>query len=130
VWSGGLLWQESNSTYFSSRIRAIETKLPKMAAQVEKMLEAAIARGIEQLHATMESTMARFLAQANVRVQGQTCVKTNIDIAAMVAIPTIVVGADQQLHIGSDPIKLRVGNGFEVNATNGQEGLAHVSKVR
>jgi len=130
VWSGGLLWQESNSAYFSSRIRAIETKLPKMVAQVEKMLEAAIARGIEQLHATMESTMARFLAQANVRVQGQTCVKTNIDIAAMAAIPTIVVGADQQLHIGSDPIKLRVGNGFEVNATNGQEGLAHVSKVR
>jgi len=101
-----------------------------MAAQVEKMLEAAIATGIEQLHATMESTMARFLAQANVGVQGQTCVKTNIDTAAMAAVPTIVVGADQQLHIGPDPIKLGVGNGSEVNATNGQEGLAHVSKVR
>jgi hypothetical protein len=95
-----------------------------MAAQVEKVLEAAIARGIEQLHATVESTMARFLAHANVGVQGQTCVKTNIDIAAMVAVPTIVVGADQQLHIGSDPIKLGIGNGSEVNATNGQEGLA------
>jgi hypothetical protein len=62
-------------------------------------------------------------------LQGQTCVKTNIDTTAMVAIPTIVVGADQQLHIGSDLIKLGVGNGYEVNATNGQEGLAHVSKV-
>jgi hypothetical protein len=129
VWSGGLLWQESNSAYLSSRIRAIETKLPEMATQVEKVLEAAIGRGIEQLHATVESTMARFLAQANAGVQGQTCVKTNIDTAAMATVPTIVVGADQQLHIGSDPIKLGVGNGSEVNATNGQEGLAHVSKV-
>ncbi len=74
--------------------------------------------------------MARFLAQANVGVQGQTCVKTNIKTTAMAAVPTIVVGADQQLHIGSDPIKLGVENGSEVNATNGQEGLAHVSKVR
>jgi len=49
VWSGGLLWQESNSTYLSSRIRTIETKLPEMAAHVKKMLEVAIARGIEQL---------------------------------------------------------------------------------
>ncbi len=56
--------------------------------------------------------------------------KTNIDTTAMGAVPTIVVGADQQLHIGFDPIKLGVGNGSEVNATNGQEGLAHVSKVR
>jgi hypothetical protein len=100
-----------------------------MATQVEKVLEAAIGRGIEQLHATVESTMARFLAQANAGVQGQTCGKTNIDTAAMATVPTIVVGADQQLHIGSDPIKLGVGNGSEVNATNGQEGLAHVSKV-
>ncbi len=75
MWNGGLLWQESNSAYFSSRIRAIETKLPEMAMQVEKVLEAAIARGIEQLHATVEFTMARFLAHANARVQGQTCVK-------------------------------------------------------
>ncbi len=130
MWSGGLLWQESNSAYLSSRIRAIETKLLEMAAQVEKVLEAAIARGIEQLHATTESTMARFLAQANAGVQGQIGVKTNIDTATMAAVPTIVVGADQQLHIGSNPIKLGVGNGSEVNATNGQEGLAHVSKVR
>ncbi len=101
-----------------------------MAAQAGKVLEAAIARGIEQLHATMESTMARFLTHANAGVQGQTCVKTNIDTATMVVVPTIVVGADQQLHIGSDPIKLGVRNGSEVNATNGQEGLAHVSKVR
>jgi hypothetical protein len=101
-----------------------------MAAQAEKVLEAAIARGIEQLHATVESTMARFLAQANARVQWQTCVKTNIDTAVVAAVPTIVLGANQQLHIGSDPIKLGVRNGFEVNATNGQEGLAHVSKVR
>ncbi len=129
MWSGGLLWQESNLAYLSSRIRAIETKLPEMVAQVEKVLEATIARGIEQLHATVESTMARFLAQANAGVQGQTCVKTNIDTAAMAA-GTIVVGADQQLHIGSDPIKLGVRNGSKVNATNGQEGLAHVSKVR
>jgi hypothetical protein len=47
VWSGGLLWQKSNSAYLSSRIRAIETKLPEMAAHVKKVLEAAIARGIE-----------------------------------------------------------------------------------
>jgi hypothetical protein len=33
-----------------------------MTAQVEKVLEAAIARGIEQLHVIVESTMARFLA--------------------------------------------------------------------
>ncbi len=66
-----------------------------MDAQAEKMLEAAIARGIEQLHATVESTMARFLAQANVGVQGQTCVKTNIDIAAVATVLTRVVGADQ-----------------------------------
>ncbi len=56
--------------------------------------------------------------------------KSNIDTAAMVAVPTIIVGADQQLHIGSNPIKLGIGNGSEVNAINGQEGLAHVSKVR
>ncbi len=56
--------------------------------------------------------------------------KTNIDIAAMATVPTIVVGANQRLHIGSDPIKLGVRNGSKVNATNGQEGLAHVSKVR
>jgi phosphotransferase system IIA component len=95
------------------------------------MFETTIPRGIEQLHATMESTMARFLAQTNVRVHvvGQTCVKTIIDTAAMAALPTTVVGANVQLHIGSDPIKLGVGNGFEENATNGQEGLAHVSKV-
>jgi hypothetical protein len=90
-----------------------------MAAHVEKVLEAAIARGIEQLHATVESTMTRFLAHANARVQGQTCVKTNIDTAAVAAVPTIIVEADQQLHIGSDPIKLGVRNGSEVNATNG-----------
>ncbi len=101
-----------------------------MAAQAEKVLEVVIARGIEQLHATVESTMARFLAQANAGVQGQTCVKTNIDTIAVAVVPTIVVGAEQQLHIGSDPIKLGVRNGSEVNATNGQEGLAHVSKVR
>jgi hypothetical protein len=68
VWSGGVLWQESNSAYLSSRIRAIETKLPEMATQVEKVLETAIARGIEQLHAIVESTMARFLAHANAGV--------------------------------------------------------------
>ncbi len=130
MWSGGLLWQESNSAYISSRIRAIKTKLPEMAMQVEKVLEVAIAKGIEQLHATVESTMARLLAQANVGVQGQTCVKTNINTAVMAVVPTIVVGVDQQLHIGFNPIKLGVGNGSEVNATNGQEGLAHVSKVR
>jgi hypothetical protein len=101
-----------------------------MAAQAEKVLEATIAIGIEQLHATVESTMARFLTQANAGVQGQTCVKTNIDTATVATVPTIVVGADQQLNIGSDPIKLGVRNGSEVNATNGQEGLAHVSKVR
>jgi hypothetical protein len=56
-------------------------------------------------------------------------VKTNIDTTTMATVPTIVVGADQQLHIGSDPIKLGVENGSEVNAINGQEGLAHVSKV-
>ncbi len=94
MWSGGLLWQEFNSAYLSSRIRAIETKLPEMAMQVEKVLEAAIAKGIEQLHATVESTMARFLAQANAGVQGQTCGKTNIDTATMATVPTIVVGAD------------------------------------
>jgi len=33
-----------------------------MVWHVENLLEVAIARGIEQLHATMESTMARFLA--------------------------------------------------------------------
>jgi hypothetical protein len=31
-----------------------------MVAQVEKVLEATIAKGIEQLHATVESAMARF----------------------------------------------------------------------
>jgi hypothetical protein len=31
-----------------------------MVGQVEKVLEVAIARGIEQLHAIMESIMARF----------------------------------------------------------------------
>ncbi len=98
-----------------------------MAGHVEKVLEAAIARNIEQLHATVESTMARFLAQANVRVQGQTCVKTIIDTVAMATLPTIVVGANVQLHIGSNPIKLGVGNGSEDITTNGQEGLAHVS---
>ncbi len=70
MWSGGLLWQESNSAYLSSRIRAIETKLPEMDAHVEKMLEVTITKGIEQLHAIMESTMARFLTQANAGVQG------------------------------------------------------------
>jgi hypothetical protein len=47
-----------------------------MARQVENLLETTIARGIEQLHATVESTMARFLTYANVRVHaiGQTCV--------------------------------------------------------
>jgi hypothetical protein len=62
--------------------------------------------------------------------KGQTSVKTNIDTVAMATVPTIVVGADQQLRIGSDLIKLGVGNGSEINATNGQEGLTHVSKVR
>jgi hypothetical protein len=62
VRSGGLLWQEFNSAYLSSRIRTIKTKLLEMVGQVKKVLEATIARGIEQLHATMESTMARFLA--------------------------------------------------------------------
>jgi hypothetical protein len=33
-----------------------------MVGHVEKGLEAAITKSIEQLHATMESTMARFLA--------------------------------------------------------------------
>jgi hypothetical protein len=60
VWSSGLLWQESNSAYLSSQIRAIKTKLLEMVGQVKNMLEAVIARGIEQLHATMESTMVRF----------------------------------------------------------------------
>ncbi len=55
---------------------------------------------------------------------------TIIDTIAMVTLPTIVVGADVvQLHIGSDLIKLGVGNGSEDKASNGQEGLAHVSKV-
>jgi hypothetical protein len=62
VWNGGLLWQKSNSTYLSSQIKAIKTKLLKMVGHVEKVFEVAIARGIKQLHATMESTMARFLA--------------------------------------------------------------------
>jgi hypothetical protein len=56
-------------------------------------------------------------------------VKIIIDTTAMAALPTTIVGADVQLHIGFDPIKLGVGNGSEDNATNGQEGLAHVSKV-
>ncbi len=55
--------------------------------------------------------------------------KTNIVTAAVATVPTTIVGVDQQLHIGSDPIKLGVKNGSEVNATNGQEGVAHVSKV-
>ncbi len=45
--------------------------------------------------------------------------KTIINTATMATFPTTVVGADIQLHIGSDPIKLGVGNGFEDNATNG-----------
>jgi hypothetical protein len=96
------------------------------------LFEVAIIKGIEQLHATMEPTMARFLAHANVGVHiiGQTCGTTIIEIAAMVTLPTTIVGADiVQLHIGSNPIKLGVGNGFEDNATNGQKGLAHVGKV-
>jgi hypothetical protein len=49
----------------------------------------------------------------------------------MAIIPTTVVGADiVQLHIGFDPIKLGMGNGYEGNAINGQEGITHVSKVR
>jgi hypothetical protein len=47
-------------------------------------------------------------------------VTTIIDTATMAALPTIVVGAYIiQLHIGSNPIKLGVGNGFEDNTTNG-----------
>jgi hypothetical protein len=60
---------------------------------------------------------------------GQTNVTTIIDIETMATTSTIVVEADiLQLHIGFDPIKLGVG--FEDNATNGQKGLAHDSKVR
>jgi hypothetical protein len=103
-----------------------------MGGQVEKVFEATIARGIEQLHATMESTITRFLAQANVGVHviGQIGVTTIINTATMAATPTTVVGVNiVQLHIGSNPIKLGVGNGSKDNATNGQEGLAHVNKV-
>jgi hypothetical protein len=61
---------------------------------------------------------------------GKTCVITIIHTVTMVTFPTIVVGAYiVQLHIGSDPIELGVGNGSEDKATTGQEGLAHVSKV-
>ncbi len=77
--------------------------------------------------------MARFLAHANVGVHaiGQIGGTIIIDSVAMAKFPTTVVGANiVQLHIGSDPIKLGVGNGSENNATNGQEGLAHVNKVR
>ncbi len=56
---------------------------------------------------------------------------TIIDSIVMAIIPTTVVGADiVQLHIGFDPIKLGMGNGYEGNAINGQEGITHVSKVR
>jgi hypothetical protein len=36
-----------------------------MTNHVEKVLEAAIARSIEQLHATIESAMAKFLTNTN-----------------------------------------------------------------
>jgi hypothetical protein len=39
-----------------------------MIGHVEKVLEAAIARGIEQLHAIVEPVMAKSLANTNPRV--------------------------------------------------------------
>jgi hypothetical protein len=44
VWSGGLIWEESNLAYLSSQIQAIKTKLPEMVGHVEKLFEVAIVR--------------------------------------------------------------------------------------
>jgi hypothetical protein len=59
------IWQDSNSTILSSRIVAIETKLPEI-------LEACIsnAQGIEQLNAHVELFMTKKLAQSNAGVLG------------------------------------------------------------
>jgi hypothetical protein len=67
-----------------------------MVGQVEKMFEATITIGIEQLHATVESTVARFLVQENVGVHviGQTSVTTIIDTTTMATTPTTIVGVD------------------------------------
>jgi hypothetical protein len=89
-----------------------------MVGQVEKVIEVAIARGVEQLHAIVESTMARFLIQENVGVHaiGQIGVTTIIHTTSMATTPTTIVGPDiVQLHIGSDPLSL--GWGMDLKTT-------------
>jgi len=63
-----------------------------MVGQVETTLETVITKGIEQVHETLESTMASFLTQANVgvHVTWQINLTTIIDITTMVPTPTIV----------------------------------------
>ncbi len=75
-----------------------------MTSHVEKVLEPAIARGIEQLHATVESVMAIFLANTNLGVNDiwSTCVKETLVIGTFGANPTSTIGANPTVAIGVD----------------------------
>jgi hypothetical protein len=59
------IWQDSNSTIFSSRIATIETKLLEILEACNSN-----AQGIEQLNAHVELFMTKLLAQSNVGMLG------------------------------------------------------------
>jgi hypothetical protein len=60
------MWQGCHSYVLSSQIQATITKPQEMDGHGEKVLEATIVQGIEQLHATMDFVMVNVFANTKV----------------------------------------------------------------
>ncbi|CAM6062637.1 unnamed protein product [Sphagnum tenellum] len=107
-----------------------------MVAQVEKVLEAAIARGIEQLHATVESTMARvdqnlvgWQNKKKTRLEPREGVKTRAR-TGMCRVPVV----EEEFQLG-DKVALVSSTKLDVIAIGvvtgigGQQGVHHCTQV-
>ncbi len=127
-------------TVFSARIQAIETQLLEMTGHVQKVLEAAIARGIEQLHTTIESVMEKFLANTNPRGNDiqSIGVKETIVTGTLGANPTSIVGANPIAAMGvhitevdttSNPKQHKWGHAIKDGITHGWQDASKITKV-
>jgi hypothetical protein len=134
------LWQGSYLTDLSARIQAIETQLLEMTGHVEKVLEASIARGIEQLHTTIESVMAKFLANTNPRGNDIRSIgmKETLVTGTLGANPTSIARANPiaamrvdiiEVDTTSNPKQHKGGHAIKDGSTHGWQDASKITKV-
>jgi hypothetical protein len=111
-----------------------------MTGHVEKVLEAAIVRGIEQLHTIVKFVMVIFLANTNLGMNDirSTSVKETIVTGTLGANPTSKVGANPIVAMGVDIIEVdttsnpkqhKGGHAIKNGSTHGWQDVSKITKV-